>query len=275
MKSKFVCFSVFKVGQVACLMGGFILKRRKKVTTPSLTFAKGIKDGIPICMGYLSVSFTFGMMATQGGLPVWVAVLISMTNMTSAGQFAGMALILSGGSYFELAITTLIINLRYMFMSLSLSQKLDPLMKTLERCAISFGNTDEIFAVAMQQEGKVNGAYFSGLMGMPYLGWSIGTLVGATATGLLPLSLRTALGIAIYGMFLAIIIPPARKLKPVLYTVLISVFLSCVFRWTPVLNQVSSGWVIILCAVVASTVMALRYPVDTEEEEKTPVEVTE
>lgn len=242
------------------------MKGSNRVTTPSLTFFKGVTDGIPICLGYLSVSFTFGMMATEGGLPVWIAVLISMTNMTSAGQFAGMALILNGGSYFELAITTFIINLRYMLMSLSLSQKLDPLMNMLERCAISFGNTDEIFAVAMQQEGKINGAYFSGLMSMPYLGWAAGTLIGATATNLLPLSLRTALGIAIYGMFLAIIIPPARKLKPVFYTIVISVVLSCIFRWTPFLNQFSSGWVIIICAVIASSFMAVRYPVDTDEE---------
>ncbi len=251
------------------------MRGKRKVTTPSLTFLKGVTDGIPICLGYLSVSFTFGMMAAEGGLPAWVAVLISMTNMTSAGQFAGMALILNGGSYIELVVTTLVINLRYMLMSLSLSQKLDPLMSLLERCAISFGNTDEIFAVAMQQEGKVNGAYFSGLMSMPYLGWSAGTWIGATATGLLPLSLRTALGIAIYGMFLAIIVPPARKLKPVFYTIVISVVLSCVFRWAPFLNQLSSGWVIIICAAVASSLMALRYPVDVEQEKEQSVEATE
>ncbi len=237
----------------------------------SQSFLKGVKDGIPICLGYLSVSFTFGMTATEGGLPVWVAVLISMTNMTSAGQFAGMALILNGGSYIELIVTTLIVNLRYMLMSLSLSQKLDPLMKLLERCAIAFGNTDEIFAVAMQQQSKVSGTYFLGLMSMPYFGWTVGTLIGATATGLLPFSLRTALGIAIYGMFLAIIIPPARKLKPVFYTLVISVVLSCVFRWVPFLNQVSSGWVIIICAVAASALMAIRYPVDTEEGQGTEV----
>jgi len=213
------------------------------------------------------------MMATQGGLPVWVAVLISMTNMTSAGQFAGMALILGGGSYLELVVTTLIINLRYMLMSLSLSQKIDPRMNLPQRCAISFGNTDEIFAVAMQQDEKINGAYFTGLMSMPYLGWALGTLIGATATNLLPLSLRTALSIAIYGMFLAIIIPPARKLKPVFYTIVISVVLSCIFRWAPVLNQLSSGWVIIICAVAASALMALRYPVDTQEEHNQNTEV--
>lgn len=227
----------------------------------SLTFKKGILDGIPIALGYLSVSFTFGMMATQNGLPAWIAVLISMTNLTSAGQFAGTALIISGGLLLEIAVTTLVINLRYMLMSLSLSQKLDPSMSTLERCLLAFGNTDEIFAVAMQQQGYVNARYLSGLILTPYFGWFLGTLIGATATGLLPESMRSALGIAIYGMFIAIIVPPACKLRPVAVTVLLSAGLSCVLRYTPGLRHLSSGWVIILCALVASTAAALLYPV--------------
>src|SRR5512138_656281 len=155
---------------------------------------KGLKDGLPICLGYLSVSFAFGMMATQGGLPVWAALLISMTNLTSAGQFAGTALILSGGLYLEIAVTTFVINIRYMLMSLSLSQKVDDAMTNLERWVLSFGVTDEIFAVAMQQQGSVNARYLSGLIATPYFGWALGTLLGATATGLLPAGVRTALG---------------------------------------------------------------------------------
>ena len=184
-----------------------------------LTFRKGLKDGLPICLGYISVSFAFGMMATQGGLPVWVALLISMTNLTSAGQVAGTALILSGGLYVEIAVTTFVINIRYMLMSLSLSQKVDEAMTTLQRWVLSFGVTDEIFAVAMQQKGSINARYFSGLILTPYFGWALGTFLGAAATGILPESLRSALGIAIYGMFLAIIVPPARKLRPVAVTV--------------------------------------------------------
>ena len=181
----------------------------------SLSFRKGLTDGIPICLGYLSVSFTFGMMTAENGLPAWAAVLISMTNLTSAGQFAGTALILSGGLLIEIAITTLVINLRYMLMSLSLSQKLDPAMPLWQRCLLAFGNTDEIFAVAMQQPGAVSARYLLGLITTPYLGWTAGTLLGATATGLLPAAMRSALGIAIYGMFIAIIIPPACRLRPV------------------------------------------------------------
>lgn len=229
-------------------------------------FLRGVRDGVPICLGYLSVSFTFGMMCTENGLPFWVALLISMTNVTSAGQFAGTALILSGGSLIEIAVTTFVINIRYMLMSLSLAQKADPKMTMPQRGALSFMVTDEIFAVAMQGKGLVTAAYLAGLAFTPYWGWALGTLLGATSTSLLPLALRSALGIAIYGMFLAIIVPPARRVKPVAIVVALSVALSCVFRWVPLFHGLSSGWKIILCAVVASAFAALRYPVDDEQE---------
>lgn len=229
-------------------------------------FVKGMKDGMPICLGYLSVSFTFGMMCTENGLPFWVALLISMTNLTSAGQFVGTGLIISGGTYLEIAVTTFVINIRYLLMSLSLSQKADPAMSTPQRLLLSFGVTDEIFAVGMQQNGIVTAAYLAGLIFTPYWGWALGTLLGATATSLLPLMLRSALGIAIYGMFIAIIVPPARKLRPVAITILIAVLLSCVFQWTPLLKNLSSGWVIIICAAAASTFAALRFPVPDDEE---------
>ncbi|MDD3192559.1 MAG: AzlC family ABC transporter permease [Oscillospiraceae bacterium] len=229
-----------------------------------LTFLKGLKDGIPICLGYLSVSFTFGMMAARGGLPLGIIQMISMTNLTSAGQFAGTALVLSGGAYLEVAVTTLVINLRYMLMSLSLSQKLEPSMPRWERALLAFGNTDEIFAVAMQQKGYINGKYLLGLIVLPYVGWAAGTLLGATAFGALPASAVSALNIAIYGMFIAIVVPPMRKLRPVLFTVCISAFISCVFRFVPGLSRLSSGWVIIICAIAASALAAVRYPVDEE-----------
>lgn len=228
---------------------------------PTLTFRKGLSDGLPICLGYLSVSFTFGMMTAENGLPAWIAALISMTNLTSAGQFAGTALILSGGLLVEIAVTTLVINLRYMLMSLSLSQKLDPAMPLWQRCLLAFGNTDEIFAVAMQQQGAVNARYLLGLITTPYFGWLAGTLLGATATGLLPPAIRSALGIAIYGMFIAIIIPPAKKLRPVALAVLLSAAGSCLLRYLPGLGGLSSGWSIILCALSVSAFCAIRFPV--------------
>ena len=239
-------------------------------TATRTAFLRGLKDGVPICLGYLSVSFTFGLMCTENGLPFWVAVLISMTNLTSAGQFAGTALILSGGALLEIAITTFVINIRYMLMSLSLSQKADAGMTTGQRLLLSFGVTDEIFAVAMQSPGSVTAPYLAGLIFTPYWGWALGTLLGATAAGVLPLVARSALGIAIYGMFIAIIIPPARKVRPITKIILIAAALSCVLRYTPWLNQLGSGWSIIICAVAASAWAALRYPVDppreTEEE---------
>lgn len=231
----------------------------------ALTFQKGLKDGLPICLGYISVSFAFGMLATQGGLPVWTALLISMTNMTSAGQVAGTNLILSGGMFLEIAVTTFVINIRYMLMSLSLSQKVDEAMTSLQRWVLSFGVTDEIFAVAMQQSGSINARYLSGLILTPYLGWSLGTLLGGTATDLLPQSVRTALGIAIYGMFIAIIIPPARHSAPVARVIAVAAGLSCLLKWVPGLNRISGGWAIILCAVIASAYAALRYPVQEAE----------
>lgn len=224
-------------------------------------FLKGVKHGIPIALGYLSVSFTFGMKAAGDGLTWAQAVLISMTNVTSAGQFAGLPLMLAQSSLIEAALTQLVINLRYALMSLSLSQKLDKTMTTPHRMAFAFCNTDEIFAVASAQPEKVGKGYLYGLMCTPWLGWALGTLLGAVAGQLLPEFLRTALGIAIYGMFLAIILPPARKEHPVRVVVGIAVGMSLCFRYIPVLNQLSSGFVIIICAVTASALGAALFPV--------------
>ena len=186
------------------------------------SFRRGLKDGVPIALGYLSVSFTFGMMAVSGGLPVSVAVAISMTNLTSAGQFAGLSLLFAGGGYFEMALTQFVINLRYSLMSVSLSQKFHKSVTLLERLLIAFGNTDEIFAVASGQKGEVGAKYMFGLISLPYVGWALGTFIGAAASALLPESVRSALGIAIYGMFLAIFVPPMKKSKAVLTVVLLS-----------------------------------------------------
>ena len=226
------------------------------------SFSRGVRDGIPIALGYISVSFTFGMMAVAQGLPVWFAVAVSMTNLTSAGQFAGLSLIVSGASLLEMALTQLTINLRYALMSLSLTQKLDSSVTLADRFWISFGNTDEIFAVASGQPGSVGKKYFLGLMSMPYCGWALGTLLGAAAGNILPASVRAALGIAIYGMFLAIIVPVAREKRPVLLVVLAAAALSCAFYWIPALSSVSPGFVIIICALAAAGFAAWKFPVE-------------
>ncbi len=227
-------------------------------------FLKGIRHGMPIALGYLSVSFAFGIQAVGLGMTPMQAVLISMTNVTSAGQLAGIEQIARLAALVEVALTQLTINLRYALMSLSLSQKLDGTMGTLQRMIFAFCNTDEIFAVASSQPGKVGRDYLYGLMLSPWIGWSLGTLLGAVAGTLLPMFFRTALGIAIYGMFLAIILPPAREKKSVRLVVLLSVALSLAFRYVPVMNRVPAGYVIILCAVAAACVGAALYPVEED-----------
>lgn len=229
-------------------------------------FSNGLRDGIPICLGYVSVAFTFGLMCTENGLPFWIAVLISLTNLTSAGQFAGTALIIAGGGLLEIGITTFVINLRYMLMSLSISQKVDAKLSVPKRMAMSFGVTDEIFGVSMQKKGNIIFAYFMGLMILPILGWSGGTLVGAVAVSLLPDMVRSALGIAIYGMFLAIIIPPARTERAIAWVIAIAGLISCVLYYVPLFNSISGGWMIIICAVVTSSIAAILWPVPDEEE---------
>jgi len=227
----------------------------------SNSFFSGLKDGIPIGLGYLSVSFTFGIMAVNSGLPVWIAVLISMTNLTSAGQFAGINLINAGAPYIEMALAQLVINMRYSLMSLSLTQKTDKSFNTLHRLILSFGITDEIFAVASGKPHDIDTKYMYGLITVPYWGWALGTLIGAAAGSILPESVSSALNIAIYGMFLAIIIPPAKKARPVLWVIILSVTISFVLRYTPYLNKLSEGFVIIICAIAASGFGALFYPI--------------
>ena len=223
-------------------------------------FKKGLKDGLPICLGYISVSFAFGLAATAGGLSKLYTLLISMTNLTSAGQFAGIEIIRENGGLFELAFATLIINLRYLLMSLSLSQKVDPKISTPKRLVMSFGVTDEIFALSMQKQGKVGFKYFFGLMTLPFLGWSGGTFFGAFASGILPEGVRIALGMAIYAMFIAIIVPPAKKSRKILYVILIAVLVSSFISLTPVVSRISAGWRIIISTLAAAGLGAFLYP---------------
>lgn len=235
--------------------GGFAIE-----PTFENSFSKGLRDGIPIALGYISVSFTFGMMAVSGGLSVGAALIISLTNVTSAGQFAGLSLIFAGAPFLEMAMTQLVINLRYALMSLSLSQKLNSSVTVLDRMLIAFCNTDEIFAVASGNSRECGKRYMYGLISTPYIGWALGTLLGAAAGNILPESVRAALGIAIYGMFIAIIVPAAKNFRPVLNVTLVAVTLSCLFHWLPGLNKTSSGFAIIICAVVAAGMGALLFP---------------
>ena len=230
----------------------------------NMRFVKGLKHGLPIGLGYLSVSFAFGMQCTESGLTILQSLLISMTNLTSAGQLAGLQVMIAQSSLIEMVLTQFIINLRYALMGLSLTQKLGPTMNTPRRMFFAFSNTDEIFAVASSQPEKLHHHYLYGLMLMPYLGWSLGTLLGAAAGAVLPAFVCSALGIAIYGMFLAIILPPARKENPVRVVVLIAIGISVLFSVLPVLKQVSGGFVVIICAVGAAAVGAVLFPIKDE-----------
>ena len=229
------------------------------------SFKQGITDGIPIALGYLAVSFTFGMMAVQGGLTICQAVLISLTNLTSAGQFAGLDIIIAGGSLWEIALTQLIINLRYCLMSFSLSQKLRRDEPWGHRYAVAFGVTDEIFGVSASKPGKVSAFYNYGVMSVAIPGWTLGTLVGAVSGSILPDFMISALSVAIYGMFLAIIIPPAKKNKAVLGVVLGAMVVSTVFAVVPALSHVSTGFVIIITTLLVAGLAALLRPIEENE----------
>lgn len=229
------------------------------------SFRKGIFDGLPICLGYLAVSFAFGISAVGNGLTIWEAVLISMTNVTSAGQLAAVPILAGGGSLYELAVSQLIINLRYALMSVSLSQKLGPSVRMLDRFCIAFMNTDEIFAVASAQPGTVGRHYLYGLQLTPYVGWSLGTLLGAVAGNILPDMVSAALGLAIYGMFIAIVVPEAKRRRSVAFCALFAAALSCAFRYIPILSTVQNGFVVILCSIAASALFAVLCPIEPEQ----------
>ena len=230
----------------------------------SREFVMGIRAGMPVCVGYLSVSFGFGAMAVAQGLPVWIAALISATNLTSAGQFAGVTVIAAGAALLEMFLTQLVINSRYALMSLALGQRFGPNVGTGKRLLAAFFNTDEIFALAMAREQPLTVSYFTGAGTVAAIGWVSGTVLGALAGSVLPATLRAALGVMLYGMFIAIVIPQAKADKPMLINVLLALALSCLFTWLPVLNTVSAGLAIVICTVIAAAVCAVAFPVEEE-----------
>ena len=201
----------------------------------------------------------------QDGISPFHAVLISLMNLTSAGQFAGLTVIVSGASLVEMALTQLVINIRYALMSVSLSQKLDSSVKTFQRMLIAYGNTDEIFAVASSKPGTVGSKYMYGLILLPVIGWVGGTLTGAVASTILPAAVISALGVALYGMFIAIVVPVAKESKEVLLVVAVSLVFSSAFYYLPVLRNISSGFTIIICTVAAAGIGAVLFPIKEEQ----------
>lgn len=228
-------------------------------------YRSGLRRGLSVGIGYFSVSFGFGAMAANLGVKTLDAVLISLTNLTSAGQFAGLTLIVAAAGLWELILTQIVINSRYALMSLSLSQRLGPKFGISKRLIVAFFNTDEIFALAMAEPGQLTMPFLLGLGSLPIVGWVGGTLLGALAGSILPLSIRTALSVMLYGMFIAIVLPPARQEKPVLFVSALALVLSCLFTWVPGLNRISSGIAIVVCSVLSAGICAALFPIAEEE----------
>lgn len=233
-----------------------------------MDFNKGLKDGIPIALGYFSVSIAFGLMAVEAGCTWAEAMLISLTNLTSAGQFAGVTVLAHMGTYLEMALTQLVINSRYALMGISLSQKVTDKFKGFWRILLGFAITDEIFAVAIGQKERISRSYFAGLAIIPILGWTSGTVVGAVLGNIMPLIITNALGVALYGMFIAVVVPKAQESKHVLAIVLIAIAISSTLYYIPAFSKISAGFAIIICAVTASAIGAVLFPV--EETDMTP-----
>ena len=240
------------------------MKQKKK------WFSQGMKDGVPIGLGYFAVAFTLGI-ATKGiGLTAPQAAAMSLTNLTSAGEFAALGLISAGASYGEMALTQLIINLRYCLMSCSLSQKIDPQAGMAHRLLTAFGVTDEIFGVSAGVQGRLSPFYSYGIMSVAVPGWTLGTLVGVVSGSVLPGRILSALSVALYAMFIAVIIPPCRESRVITGLICVSMAASTLMACLPVVQNISSGLRIILLTLILAGAAALLFPLkeNADEEEK-------
>lgn len=232
-------------------------------------FKSGLKSGIPIALGYFAVSFSLGITMIASGLSAVEGTVMSLTNLTSAGEFAGIRVIAVGGTLAEMVLTQVIINLRYSLMSLSLSQRLEESMSFWKKLVIAFGNTDEIFAVAMNHQKSLTFPFMLGLQLLPIFGWTLGTLLGAVAGNLMPERVALAMNVMLYGMFIAIVVPAAKKSKPVLMVACFAVVFSCLFRYVPILNEISEGIAISICTVAAAVLGAILFPIKVNTDTQT------
>lgn len=225
-------------------------------------FKIGCWEAVPICLGYIAVSFAFGIEASKIGMTTFQAAMTSLLNVTSAGQFSALSIIARNGSFIELAVLQFIINLRYMLMSCALSQKLDSGVGTFHRMLISYGVTDEIFALSVLKKGRLYPLYSYGLIVTSVFGWVLGTVMGSIAGQILPQRLISCLGLAIYGMFIAIIIPDTRTSRSVMGVVVSAMALSTVFTYVPAIEKaVSSGFRIIIITIAVAAAAAVIAPI--------------
>ncbi len=230
--------------------------------------AEGLRDGIPIGLGYFAVSFSLGIAARNAGLTAWQGFLTSLLINASAGEYVGFTIISLGGTYLEMAIMTFIANARYLLMSCALSQKFHPATKLIHRLVVGYYITDELFGIAVARNGFLDPYYSYGAILIASPCWALGTALGVIMGNMLPLRVVSALSVALYGMFIAIIIPPSRKNRVVAAFVLISFVCSCCVRFVPFLASLSGGTMTILLTVVISTTAALFFPVKTNETAK-------
>lgn len=237
-----------------------------KLTENFKWYKKGITHGIPIALGYFAVGFTLGIMAKNAGLSAFQAMLTAGLTNASAGGYAGFSLMATDASYLEMALTQLVVNARYLLMACALSQKLSQNTSTLHRSLIAFNVTDEVFGISVSVDGNLNPFYNYGASSMTIPGWALGVFFGVIVGNALPERLVSALSVGLYGMFLAIIIPPARKNKIIATLVIISMALSLVFRVLPILNGISEGMRVIILTVVISLAAAILFPVEEEAE---------
>lgn len=228
-------------------------------------FAEGLRDGLPIGLGYLAVSFSLGIAARNAGLNPFQGFLASLLTIASAGEYAAFAVIAASGTYIEMALTILVTNLRYLLMSCALSQKFDPGAKLGHRMLVGFGITDEIFGAAIARPGKLEPLHSYGCMTASVPCWAVGTMLGIIAGNILPLRIVSALSVALYGMFLAVVIPPARHSRPILLIVLVSFGLSLLASIAPVIKNWSGGMQTVVLTLLIASAFAIICPVKQEE----------
>lgn len=229
-------------------------------------FFRGMRDGIPIGLGYFAVAFTLGIAAKKAGLTAFQASVMSATMLASAGQFAGIGMIASGAGIMEIAVTELVVNLRYLLMSGALSQKVRRDKPFYHRFFMAYEVTDEIFGIAMTVEGRLHPAYMYGAAAVAAPGWVLGTFLGAVIGMILPDGVMSAMNVALYGMFLAVVVPPSKKCRVIAGVVAASMAASAVFSMLPGLNRISSGFRMIILTVILAGAAAALFPVKEDRE---------
>ena len=236
-------------------------------------FLEGLRDGVPIGLGYFAVAFSLGIVARNAGLTPIQGFIASFFNLASAGEYALFTSMQAAASFVEIAIITLVVNARYLLMSCALAQRFDPATPMIHRFLVGFGVTDELFGIAISRPGTLNPVYSYGAFFVAIPLWSIGTSLGIIAGNFLPARVVSALSVALYGMFLAIIIPPARKNLVRAIAVAVSFLCSYLCGIIPFVKELSAGTRTIILTIIIASIVALIKPID-EPAVVEPVETT-